>query len=103
VISMISGFGRDTDKICALLEYNATSSDNPLPTFRENVLVPSSRVKKSIFLEFLTLGDGTDRFSRNVGKGLTFNAALYPRRAQISLYDIVQHISLSGSVLNVMV
>jgi hypothetical protein len=29
------------------LGYNAASSGNPLLTFRDNVLVPSSRVKKS--------------------------------------------------------
>jgi hypothetical protein len=34
-------------EICALLGYNAASSGNPLPTFRNNVSVPSSRVKKS--------------------------------------------------------
>jgi hypothetical protein len=32
----------------------------------------------------LTLEDGTDTLSRNVGKGLPFDAALYLRRAQIS-------------------
>jgi hypothetical protein len=35
-------------------------------------------------LDFLTLEDGTDRLSRNVGTELPLNAALYPRRAQIS-------------------
>jgi hypothetical protein len=44
---MISGFRRDVDEICILLGYYATSSGNPLPTFRDNVSVPSSRVKKS--------------------------------------------------------
>jgi hypothetical protein len=33
---------------------------------------------------FLTIEDGTDTLSRNVGKGLPLDAALYPRRAQIS-------------------
>jgi hypothetical protein len=35
------------------------------------------------FLDYLTLEEGTDMLSRNVGKGLPFDAALYPRRAQI--------------------
>jgi hypothetical protein len=35
------------DEICDLLGYNAASSGNTLPTFRDNVSVPSSRVKKS--------------------------------------------------------
>jgi hypothetical protein len=34
-------------EICVFLGYNAASSGNPLPTFRDNVSVPSSRVKKS--------------------------------------------------------
>jgi hypothetical protein len=34
-------------EICALLGYNAASIGNPLPTFRDNVSVPSSSVKKS--------------------------------------------------------
>jgi hypothetical protein len=58
----ISGFRCDVDDdICALLRYYAASNGNPLPTFRDNV--------------FLTVEDGTDTLSRNVGKGLQFNAA----------------------------
>jgi hypothetical protein len=44
---VIYGFRRDVDEICALLGYYAASSGNPLPTFRENVSVPTSKVKKS--------------------------------------------------------
>jgi hypothetical protein len=44
---VISGFHRDADEICALLGYYATSSGNPLPTFRDYISVPSSGVKKS--------------------------------------------------------
>jgi hypothetical protein len=36
---------RDVDEICVLLGYYAASCDNCLPTFRDNVSVPSSRVK----------------------------------------------------------
>jgi hypothetical protein len=46
-VLVISGFRRDADEICALLGYNAASSGNPLPMFRENLSVPYSRVKKS--------------------------------------------------------
>ena len=35
-------------EICALLGCYAASSGNPLPTFRDNVSVPSSRFKKSV-------------------------------------------------------
>jgi hypothetical protein len=69
---MTSGFRRDADEICALLGYNAASSGNPLPTFRCNVSV-SRRVL--LFLDFLTVEDRTDTLSRNVGKGLPFDAA----------------------------
>jgi len=42
---MISGFRRETDESCALLGNYAASSGNSLPTFRDNLSVPSSRVK----------------------------------------------------------
>jgi hypothetical protein len=41
------GFCCDVDEICALLGYYAASGGNPLPTFWDNVSVPSSRVQKS--------------------------------------------------------
>jgi hypothetical protein len=41
--------------ICAVVGYNAASNGNPLPTFRKNESVPSSRI-----LDFLTLEDGSD-------------------------------------------
>jgi hypothetical protein len=37
---------------------------------------------------FLTLEDGTDTLSRNVGKGLPLEAALYPRKAEFSSTSI---------------
>jgi hypothetical protein len=56
----ISGFRRDVDEIFALLGYYTASCGNCLPTFRDNVSVPSSLV-----LGLLTREDGTDMF-RNV-------------------------------------
>ena len=47
VLSVISGFRSDVDDMCALLGYYVELSGNPVTTFRENLLVPSSRVKKS--------------------------------------------------------
>jgi hypothetical protein len=44
---MISGCCHDADDICALVGYYAARNGNLLPTFRDNVSVPSSRVKKS--------------------------------------------------------
>jgi hypothetical protein len=58
------GFRRDVDEICALLGYYAASNGNPLPTFRDNVSVSSSRVKKPFSSwDFLDLEDGTDTLS----------------------------------------
>jgi hypothetical protein len=64
---VISDSRRDADAICALLGYYAASNGNSLPTFRDNVSVPFSRVKKS--------ENGTDTLSRNVRKGLAFDTA----------------------------
>jgi len=44
--------------------------EDSLPTFQDNLSVPSSRVKKAkkkaFFLDFLTVEDRTDRLSQNV-------------------------------------
>jgi len=54
-----------------LLEHYAAHGGHSLLTFWDNLSVPSSRVKKSFlyffFLDFLTLEEGTDKLSRNVG------------------------------------
>ena len=62
----IPGFHRETDEICARLWCYLAYGGNYLPTFRDNLSVPSSRTKEN--LDFLTLKYGTDRLSRNVGK-----------------------------------
>jgi len=94
---VISGFRREVDENCALLGYYAASSGNCLPTFRDNLSVPSSgyeilnpddgtdrffrNVCKKLFsflnptIGFFTLEDGTDTLSRNVGKKLSLLAA----------------------------
>ena len=43
---LISGFRREGGDNCSLLGYYAASSGNFLATFRENLSVPSPRVKK---------------------------------------------------------
>ena len=63
----ISGFRREVDENCVILDYYADSSGNSLTTFRYNLSFPPSRVKNLL----LTLEDGTDRLSRNVAKELT--------------------------------
>jgi hypothetical protein len=68
---------RIVNKICALLGYYAALSGSSVPTIRDNLSVPSSRVKmsKKKALDFLILEDGTARLSRNVSKDLSLNAA----------------------------
>jgi len=44
-IRMISGFRHEVDQNCVLLGCYAASSSNSLPTFWDNLSVPSSRVK----------------------------------------------------------
>jgi hypothetical protein len=71
---VISGFRREVDENCALLGHYTESSGTSLPTFRGNLSVPFSRVKiltldnLSFRAKILTLEDGTDMLSRNVGK-----------------------------------
>jgi hypothetical protein len=56
---------------CAVLGYYAASSSNFLPTFRDKLSVPSSRVENPKRIQgFLALEDGTDRLSQNFGKKL---------------------------------
>jgi hypothetical protein len=53
-------------EICVLLGYYAALNGNPLPTFRDNISVSYSGVKKP---------KKKIKLSRNVGKGLPFDAA----------------------------
>ena len=48
VICVISGFRRKVSENCPVLGYYAASGGNFLPTFRDNLSVPSSRVKLKI-------------------------------------------------------
>ena len=54
------------DEICALLGYYAALSGSSVPSFRGSLTVK----------KFLTIANGTDRLSRNVGTELPLNAAL---------------------------
>jgi hypothetical protein len=47
----ISGFRRDVNDIYVLLGYYTASSGNCYPSFRDNVSVPSSRVKSPVKME----------------------------------------------------
>jgi hypothetical protein len=61
--------------ICPLLGYYAALSGSSAPTFRDNLSVPSSSVKKSKKDFLALLEDGTDRLSRNVYAELPLNVA----------------------------
>jgi len=62
---VISGFRHEVPENFALLGYYAASSGNSLPRFRGQLFGPIFQGR------FLTLEDGTDRLSRNVGKEYT--------------------------------
>jgi hypothetical protein len=64
---VISSFRREIDENCFVLRYYAACSGNSLPTFRDNLSVPSSLI--------LDLKDGTNMLSRNAGKELLQYAA----------------------------
>ena len=56
-LSVISGFDRQVDEASTLLGCYATCCVNSLPTFRDSLSVPSSRVKNfSWFLKMRLLG-----------------------------------------------
>jgi hypothetical protein len=73
--SVISGFRRDVDEMYDLLGYYAALSGNALLTFRDNISVPSSRVKKQRRGDFFTIEEGTYTLARNVSKGLPLDVA----------------------------
>jgi hypothetical protein len=90
-------------KICALLAYYLACNCNFLPTFRDNVSLLSSRVKKSkksYVLGFNTLEDISVRLSRNVDNEIRPFGPQYLRIALIALtsyrkLEITYFISLS--------
>jgi len=45
---VILGFRREVDEICTLLGHYTAYGPSPLPTFRDNLSVPSSRVTNSL-------------------------------------------------------
>jgi hypothetical protein len=72
----ISDFRREADENCALMGFYTANSGNSLQTFRNNLSIPSSRVKnqRSKQLGFFTFEDGTNSSSRNVGKELPLHS-----------------------------
>jgi hypothetical protein len=66
---VISGFRRDIQQICGLLGYYGALSASSVPTFRDNVSAPCSRVtksKKKVFILWLLAPkDGTEMSIQN--------------------------------------
>ena len=60
-------------EVCAIWRFYAAHNGSFKPTFRDKLSVPTSRVKQ--FFDYMTVEDGTDRLSRNVGKKLPINTA----------------------------
>ena len=60
----------ENSEICERFGYYSGYSNNSLSTFRLSLSNPSSRVNKSKKKKILTLKDGIDKLSRNVGKEL---------------------------------
>jgi hypothetical protein len=50
LITVIPSFRLEVDENCALRGYYAMSSCNSLPTFRDNLSAPSSRIKELLLL-----------------------------------------------------
>jgi len=85
LLCVISGFRREFHDNCALLGCYAASSGNCLPTFQDNIAVPSSRVK---MVQFLTLEDGTDILSRNVGNINYHNSLLTTEKSAVIIIPL---------------
>jgi len=75
MICVSSGFHLDTEDICIILGYYAAYSSNSVPTFRGNLTVPSSRVKKSKNNELLDPRRRDKMLSRNFVKELPLISA----------------------------
>jgi len=65
-----------------LLGYYAASSDNSLPTVRDKLSVPTSRIKNHLSFE-----DQTDRLSRNVGSGNTARCVIAQKSAVLTYFE----------------
>jgi hypothetical protein len=74
VLWVILGFRRNVNETCSLLGFYIAWNGNFVPTFPNNLSVPSSEVKQSRAF-CLTLEDGTDMLFRNIGTELPFYAA----------------------------
>jgi hypothetical protein len=77
---VVSGFHLEVDENCGILGHDAASSGNFLPTFRDKLLVLSSRVKSK------NIEDGTDKLSRNVGKDYHYSLHSIPEECSFQEY-----------------
>jgi hypothetical protein len=105
---VLSGFRREVVDNWAILGYYVACSGNTLPTFRDSLLAPLSRVKnprrENNLVVSLTPEDIIDRLSRNVGKDLPLQAAQYSGRAHFSgrvMHDLNEAITSNVIARNV--
>jgi len=91
----ISGFRREVDESCPPLCYYAASSGNFLPTFCDNLSVPSAlpwfitqrvAVISCRSFELLTPKDGTTRCSRNVCKKLPLLGCVMTQKSTVTIW-----------------
>ena len=90
-----SGFHRAVDEICVLLGYYTAYSGNTLPTFRDDLLVPTlggqeiQEEKRSFDPVFLDPRRWDLQVVPNAGNEITTLRCLYPRRVRKSSSDYV--------------
>jgi hypothetical protein len=96
---MISGFRHDADEICGLLGYYAALSGNCIPTCRVKLSVPSSRVEKPK-KDFLTVVDGTDSLSRNVGIELPLFGCVISQKSADPIFQVLPLASNLGRTVD---
>jgi len=83
---MISSFCYEVDENCALLGYCAVSTGNS---------------KKPTILGFLTLVDGTNRLSRNIGKVLLWSLHNSPEEHISQLQIKLKEIKLNRYIMQI--
>jgi hypothetical protein len=69
-LALLGSGKRQETEICTFLVYYPAYNVNSLPTSRDNLSLPTARVKNQ-GIGFFTHEDETNRLSRNVGKILT--------------------------------
>jgi hypothetical protein len=78
-------------QVFALLGCCAALVGSNLPTFRDSVSVLYLRVRRSKRMNYLTLGNGMDLLSRNVGTKIQTRVAQHPSASKTSTTPLRKH------------